>query len=188
MSKPWTLIPVVVLISSLPLEAQDKPAAPAPEVVSLKVQLVVSRFQGEKKVSSVPYTLSATAGDSRYELARLRIGTQVPIPSAGPAPPVDGKPTPPGSAFSYRDVGTNIDCMTRSVGDRQFQVQLTVEQTSVVMEGKPKDGAPNAPMFRSFRVVNSAVLKDGETTQFTTATDSVSGEIVRIDVTLNVVR
>ena len=32
------------------------------------------------------------------------------------------------------------------------------------------------------------VLKDGETGQFTTATDKVSGETVKVDVTLTVVK
>jgi hypothetical protein len=44
------------------------------------------------------------------------------------------------------------------------------------------------PVFRSFRSTNTLVLRDGQTRQFTAATDRVSGEVVRIDVTLNVVK
>jgi hypothetical protein len=47
-------------------------------------------------------------------------------------------------------------------------------------------GAGGSPSFRSFRAINSMVLKDGQTAQFTTATDKVTGETVRIDVTLTV--
>jgi hypothetical protein len=40
------------------------------------VQIVISRFQGERKISSLPYTLSvnANAGTNR---ASLRMGAQV---------------------------------------------------------------------------------------------------------------
>ena len=59
--------------------AQDKPAAPAKEakspVVPLKVQVVISRYQGEKKVSSMPYNLSMNAGNR----ANLRMGAKIPV-------------------------------------------------------------------------------------------------------------
>jgi hypothetical protein len=48
--------------------------------------------------------------------------------------------------------------------------------------------APGNPSFRSFRASDSLVLKDGQTAQFTTAVDKVSGEIVKVDVTLTVVK
>ena len=37
-------------------------------------------------------------------------------------------------------------------------------------------------------LVASAMLKDGQSTQFSAATDKVSGEVVTIDVTLTVVK
>jgi hypothetical protein len=37
-------------------------------------------------------------------------------------------------------------------------------------------------------VGDSTLLKDGGTSQFTSAVDKVSGEIVKVDVTLNVVK
>ena len=188
MSEPLKMMTLIgLLASSTVLGAQDKVTAPVRDaVVSLKVQLVIARYQGEKKISSVPYTMSVTAGDSRNELTRLRIGAQVPIPTV--ATPVEGKPTPPSGAVTYRDVGTNIDCITRALGDGQFQLQITVDQSSVIMDPQPKQSASTAPVFRSFRLTNSAVLRDGQTTQFTTATDAVSGEVVRVDVTVNVVK
>lgn len=179
----------LLTVSSISLAgAQDKPAAPARAVVPLKVQLVIARYQGEKRLSSVPYALSVTASEGRTELARLRIGTQVPIPAPPPAPPADGKPAPPSASFTYRDIGTNIDCNAQTVGDGQFQLQITVEQASVFKEDQPAPGALNAPVFRSFRLTNTVVLKDGQTTQFATATDALNGEVVRVDVTVNVAK
>jgi hypothetical protein len=45
-----------------------------------------------------------------------------------------------------------------------------------------------APWFQSFRTNQTMILKDGQTTQYTTAADNVSGEVVKIDMTLTVVK
>ena len=46
--------------------------------VPLKVQLVVSRYSGEKKIGSVPYILSVVANDN--DKTSLRMGVDVPVP------------------------------------------------------------------------------------------------------------
>src|SRR5262245_52595516 len=51
------------------------PAPPPPPPVQLKVTVVISRFQGEKKVSNLPYTFMIPTGDRQS----LRMGAQVPI-------------------------------------------------------------------------------------------------------------
>ena len=188
----------LLMLASAAATAQDKPAlppkpAPPPteKPTPLKVQVLIARFQGEKKIASAPYTLAVTAVNLNRELARLRIGTEVPISTPPSGPSADGKtPTPAG--IQYRPVGTNIDCFVRRVDDTSFEVQLTIEQSSVVDDDRQALQGPravaNAPAFRSFRFTNSAVLRDGQTTQFTNAADALSGEVVRIDVTLNVVK
>jgi hypothetical protein len=42
--------------------------------------------------------------------------------------------------------------------------------------------------FRSFTMTNSMLMRDGQTVQFATATDKVTGETIRVDVTLSVVK
>ena len=176
--------------------AQDKPAPaaakPAPSaVIPLKVQVVVSRFQGEKKISSLPYMLSVTAGNK----ATLRMGAQVPvmmITAPSPVKGADGNAIAPVGPVQYRDVGTNIDCIVmRPTDDGRFQVELTFDDSSVYGEGlAPGTNTPPAgnPSFRSFRASDSLMLKDGQTAQFTTATDKVSGDVIKVDVTLTVVK
>src|SRR4051812_34876052 len=97
--------------------AQDPKTVPdrsnAIAMVPLKVQLVISRYQGEKRISSVPYMLSVNATDAtnRFdEPSRLRMGVQITIP-ASPVATQDGKPSTAvqPNAVQYRDVGTNID-------------------------------------------------------------------------------
>jgi hypothetical protein len=103
------------------------------------------------------------------------------------------KDVPQVGPIQYRDVGTNIDCgVSPMQDDGRYHVVITIDDTSVYGDA-PVNAAANAPppgnpSFRSFRAQDSMTLKDGQTAQFTTATDKVSGEIVKVDVTLTVVK
>lgn len=162
--------------------------APTPATTTpLKVQIVISRYQGDRKISSLPYTLSVNAGIGRNS-ASIRMGASVPVMIMA-APTAGGEKLPTAGPIQYRDVGTNIDCEAQLLEDGRFRLQITVDDSSVYPEERPKDVAPSgSPSFRSFRAIDSTVLKDGGTSQFTTATDKLTGETVRIDVTLTVVK
>jgi hypothetical protein len=162
------------------------------------VQIVFSKYQGEKKVASLPYTLTCNAGDRQPGV--LRMGIEVPV-LVGPA-----KETMP-AAFQYKNVGTSIDCRAGNPEDGRYRLELNVEQSSiyspadekVTPTGKDKDGGKaswgvtdtplgGAPLFRSFRASFVPLLRDGQTVQYTAATDPVSGEVVKIDVTVTVLK
>jgi hypothetical protein len=172
------------------VRTQEKPA-PAPvvtmptvrhvlePVTPLKVQVVVARYQGEKKLSSMPYTLTMNAGGK----SNIRMGATIPVATA-PMPTVV-KEAPVGGSFQYKDVGTNIDCSSFEVEGGRYAIALTIDDSSVY----PDDQAGTAkgiPSFRQFRASNTMVLKNGETGQFTSATDKVTGETLRVEVTLTV--
>ena len=44
------------------------------------------------------------------------------------------------------------------------------------------------PAFRSFKSNFTVVLRDAQTTQYASAVDPVSGEVMKIDITLNVIK
>jgi hypothetical protein len=70
-----------------------------------------------------------------------------------------------------------------------FRVEVTLEESSVYMGDKSLTLAPlTAPAFRTFKLTNNVVLKDGQTTQVTSAADPLTGDVVRVDLTLNVVK
>ena len=167
-------------------------ASPGP-LTPLKVQIVISRYQGEKKVSTLPYIVSVNANDGTTDPmgqymphggpARLRVGAEVPVMNIA-FPPGTTKPTGP---VQYRHVGTSIDCTAHSIDDGRFRLTISIEDTSVYSEGQTAEGLSkleNIPSFRSFQSSNTVILKVGQTTQFTAATDRISGEVTRIDVTL----
>lgn len=162
--------------SEKPATASRPSEAPRP-VVPLKVQIVLSRFKGEKKIASLPYMLSLLSNDR----TNLRMGIDVPV-STGQMP-----------GASYRSVGTNIDCIAGVAPGDAFKLNITVEDSSIHLD-KNTAGAADAgvaqsmPAFRTFKSNLTLALRDGQSGQYTSAVDPISGETLKIDVTLNVVK
>jgi hypothetical protein len=204
------LMAVVALIAAaaaLPLAAQDKPPVPAPQPdkpaatprripppISLKVTVVLSRYQGEKRLSSMPYSMGVTAsGYGPAPKTTLRMGVDVPVATTVFTGGEKTSQTPV-SSYQYRNVGTNIDCNASfdEANSGVFQLTLTISDSSIGLDSSKKaDGAgviPNIPSFRNFNSSFTALLRDGQTTQYTSATDPVTGELMKIDVTLNVMK
>jgi hypothetical protein len=173
------------------------PPKPSSMEIPLRVEVTVSTYQGDKRITSAPYTLSVTAVPTSrpMKLSQLRMGTKVPLPATKP-PSIDGKPTTEipgflsgGGAVQYHEIGTNIDCGAHVVEDGRYELQIMVEDNSIPREEAARAAkSQEPPMIRAFRLSNRVVLRDGQTTQFTAATDRVSGETVRIDVALSVAK
>ncbi len=165
-----------------------------PAKVQAKLTLVFSRFQGEKKLSSVPYVVPFTANDIPTS---IRMGTRIPIVStvfSVGAPGAGSAATIPQSSYNYQNVGTEIDCNATTMEDGTFLVNLTVTDSSVYYPDKSESAAAaasattGAPAFRNFSAKFTALLHDGQTTQYVAATDPVSGQVVKIDATLNLLK
>ena len=175
-------IPGVQTTSATPVQTTQRTTGTQ---VPLRVELVVSRHQGEKKLSSTPYTLAVVANDDKTS---LRMGVDVPVVQTV----FKGGEGSPQSSYNYRSVGTNIDCTARTIEGGLFKLDLAVSDTAVFVP--EKEGAANpsrlagVPAFRSFTSTFNLMLKDGQTGQHTSATDPVSGEVLRIDVTVNVLK
>jgi len=168
--------------------------------VPLKVRVVLSRYQGDKKISSLPFELTVRTDGST---SNIRMNAQVPVlqnvftPPAKPSPaPAGGAepPSPPTSLrnFNYKDIGTNIDCRANNLDAGRFAVSVTIEDSSVYPPEKrsPTAGAARGdeelPSFRTFRSLNSMVLKDGQSTEFNVATDKMTGEVIKAEVNIAV--
>lgn len=180
------IVASTVLLGGMLVTAQEKPPAPPrPNLTPLKVQVVLSRFNGDRKVSSMPYTLAVNARPGRDNPVSMRMGVQMPIPTTTK----DSSGGKDIVSYQYRNVGTNIDCWASPTEDGRFNLNLSIEQSSPYSDDAQKRAAViDQPIFRSFNSSFFVVLKDGETSQYATATDPVSGEVLKIDVTLNVVK
>ena len=156
------------------------------ELIPVDVEVVISRYQNDKRISSLPYSLAVNAGEETAP-TKLRMGANVPVPSST-FTPVGAAPNPLAS-FSYRDVGTNIDCVAKPLGDGRFSVYVSVGERSIVQPPANCNSTTScAPVIRNFEAENTLVLRDGQTRQFTAAADRVTGEVVKVDVTLKVAK
>lgn len=190
----------LVLVSALcacaaPARAQTPPPPPSPaklvsdgiRVVPVRVHVLVARYEGDKRVSSMPYTMLVNA--SPRGVGQIRIGAEVPVTTGGAPASADGKQAPV-PAVSYEHIGTHIDCRVTPTDDGRYLVELTVSEKSVYPDGEgPRVARPHGnPPFRSFRANNAMVLRDGQTAEFATVGDRLTGEIIRIEGTLHLVK
>jgi hypothetical protein len=160
--------------------------AKANEIIPIDIEGVVSRYQGDKKTSSLPYFLAVNAAE-RQEKTSLRMGASVPVPTTVFTPAGDGKPNPV-TSYSYQDISTNIDCSARPLADGRFAVTIQVGEKSIVESSGTPGAVAGAPVIRNFSSSNNLVLRDGQTRQFTAAADRVTGEVVKVDVTLKIAK
>src|SRR5687768_12186741 len=200
---PIVIVAMAVSAASVlaqePPPATPSPAAPqrvaARQTVPLEIQVVIAKYQGEKRISSIPYVLAVnavTGGNlSNVERAQLTIGSEVPVPSSSFVPSGDGKTAQqPLRSFSYRNVGTVISAGAVPGDEGRFELDISIDESSVGTSVSNSQGQPTTemPVFKSFKTRNRILLRNGQTRQFTAATDRVSGETVRIEVTLTVVK
>jgi hypothetical protein len=154
-------------------------------VTSLKVQMLVTKTLGDKKVSRLSYSFPCNTADPKLSLS---LGVEVPVP-VRKADKVE---------FQYRNVGANIECEASALSDGRFNLRFAFEHSSLYSVGA-KAGTPlpeqtlesrvdNPTIFRTARSLFNAVLRDGQTTQAVAGTDPLTGEIVTVDVTLAVVK
>ena len=191
---------VCALGSAASVSAQQATPGVRPQNVPLELQVVVSRYQGDKRISSLPYVLSLKTAPPGAGVVRsgppfgasLRLGSRVPIRTQIVTPASEGKPATTSYSVTYESVGMNIDCGATALEDGRFEVTLTINESSVVTDAQDLKATPGTdnshPIFRSYQSTNTLFVKDGQTTQFTAATDRVSGEVVRVEVKLTVVK
>lgn len=164
----------------------DPKVADAKIIMPLKVTVVFNEYDGEKKLSSLPYTLFVKTDENSHFVGRVRMGVRVPIW-------IGGKD----SAIQYQDIGSNLDCFAQAAEDGKYFLDLTLERSSIYPSSGGKeeypaaskpDDQPHTPLVRTFRANLILMLHDGQTTQNTIASDPLNGHIVKVDVTLNVVK
>ncbi|HEU0107622.1 MAG TPA: hypothetical protein VFT38_15695 [Vicinamibacteria bacterium] len=197
MTRTAAALVVLCLSPALPLVAQETPpaegtpakATPLAEtsrvrrdrLVPLRVLITIARLEGEKRISSLPFTMLVNAGQGGR--TSLRMGIEVPV--RGGQVDKDGK----FMSYNYRNVGTNIDCHAEALDDARFNLDIRAEQSSVgTTADKLTAVAADLPFFRTFNTSFNALLRDGQTATHVAATDPVSGESLRIEVGVTVVR
>jgi hypothetical protein len=180
----YLLLLGVLCLPIAQMGAQEKPKTeervkvPTP----IKVQVVYTEYDGDKKISSMPYSFTVISDErvgGRYTTS-LRTGMRVPIETDGK----DQKTT-------YLDIGSNIDCGIETGDDGRFRVYLTFERSALYPnksgEGEKLVTNPGGnPLVRTFRGSQNLILRDGQSSENLLSTDPLNGHSLRVSVTINV--
>jgi hypothetical protein len=150
--------------------------------VPLKLDVVFTRFLGEKKVGRLPFTMLLNSDNSFTE---LKMGLMVPLRYE--------KENMHGNVV-FKDVVTSVNCRARPLSGERFALACGFNQDSVYSQNG-QDPAADAkaraaltpPVVRRFGSQTTLVLQDGQTVQHS-ATDPLTGEVLEVDVTLTVTR
>ena len=169
---------------SKPEEKAPTSAHPTP----LKVQIVFTEFDGDKKVKSMPYTTVFTADPGRgQDFAKLRIGSRVPL--------YTGKE----GGLQYIDVGTNLDCRADRFEDGKFGLRLSLERSWVqgdvlvpvdrsIAQPGGTSGEFKEPVIGQYKTDVYVMVRDGQTVESTVATDPLTGRVLKIELTLTLLK
>ena len=142
------IITLLAAVWTSPVATQGAAQDPARSVlVPLKVRVIVSRYQGEKRLST----------DNGRAL--LRMGIEVPVPSVRAAEPKQGTSRPSRQQVStiepWAPISTLRQTSPRVASNR---LDLMLEDSAVVVEktdGSPPTAIAGAPIFRAFRSQNT---------------------------------
>jgi hypothetical protein len=184
--KKWSYLLLLgaLCLQALPLGAQEKSKTeermkvPTP----VKVLIVFTEHDGEKKISSMPYSFTVIADEKaggNYSTS-VRTGVRVPIELESK----DQKTT-------YLDIGSNIDCGIRTEDEGRFHLYLIFDRSALYpnksAEGERLVANPSGqPLIRQFRTSENLILKDGQTSENLLSTDPLNGHTLRVSVTINV--
>ncbi len=168
----WTLVGILALSILLPNLGFGQGADV--NSTALRVELVFANYDGDKLTSRLPYAMLVNATDGPQQPAHLRMGIEIPITSEG--------------KVHYRNVGTNISCQAERKDNGHYFLRIQIERSSLLVQSglTPSNGDQDSPPFRTLSSEHSAVLKDGQTLELVAATDPVSGETSRVEVSVKV--
>jgi hypothetical protein len=161
-----------------------------PPMIPVRVDVTLSRYQGEKKISSMPFVLAVAANGQRMQVRdgiNLYLGATTET-KTGP----NGGPTTSTTSGNYTPIGTQIDCGVGSVDDGRFLVTVSVNDSEIYEDAQhPAASASVGPAnlaVRSFFLSNALPMRDGQTIDFSSAVDKITGEVYKVSVTLTVVK
>lgn len=172
-------------------KSEDRPKAEA-QTTPVKVTVVFSDYDGDKKTKSLPYTIYINAHNGEDprggSMTKLRVGSRVPVYTGGNS-----------GNMTYLDVGTNIDAHAAHTQEGYFVMALRLERswaegyTLVPVQRPPEQMDPHAgsfqePIIRSFQSELDLKLREGQAVETTMATDPISSKVIKVEISLSVVK
>jgi hypothetical protein len=151
----------------------DQATPEMPPGTPVEIKVLVSEFDGAKKVSTLPYSVRtiawANATQYSHPTDSMRFDVNVKLP--------DG---------SHSGVNMDIDYGAYDRGGDEFQIPITVSRASV--EPITSSSTSDRPLTPFFRASSTVVLRNGQTAEAVAAVDPVTGHVLKVDVTLTVLK
>jgi hypothetical protein len=187
-----SLITLILVVPGMRAQEKEKSADAAKSaaaekpITPLRVQVVFTEFDGDKKIGSLPYCFLVNA-DDRGAPAAVRMTFHVPVETSSNA----GE-----KHVGQYPLTINLDGRAEKTDDGRFVLRLNLEKNSIYLTGanqKPSSLGGNEvstkdPIQQDFRTQVNLLIRDGQTIQSTVATDPVTGHVLKVDVTVNVVK
>lgn len=189
----------VMALSAVVPHARAQQAAPSTVVatpsVQLKIDVVISRSQGTRKISSLPYSLIVPAvpvGDMpksglvypQGQSTQLRVGVDA-YTGRTYGSSTDGKTS---LNPEYQYIGTSIDCRA-DVRGGAYGVYINLSDSAILTPAPGDSGLSSVQAgIRRFSASNLLLIKDGQTAQLSSGTDPISGDTIRVDVTATAIK
>lgn len=175
----------LLLVPGVVRAQQQTSLAQAPAMTHLRVDLVLAEYSGEKKISSLPYTINVGVGEANHsrQWQSLRMGVRVPVATNGE-----------GTQFNYESVGTNIDCSASAEADGRYRIEVKIDRSSLYSPDEGAGGGDQVhvngthPILRSFNSGFDLGLRDGEIAEGISATDPFNGHVLKVSVTIHAVK
>jgi Flp pilus assembly secretin CpaC len=177
MRKGIVVLASVAMAAALGARAQEsalaKPqesAKPPGKRLRLQVQEIRQRGNAPATSRTSALLMHADAG-----LASLFVGTQVAITQ------IERE----SSTTTFKNAGVTVRVRTHSLPDGRYRLQLEYEDSpkrGIAMERVP--GTAANPVLQVVKTRSGVTLGEGESVPFATAVDPVTGETVRVELTL----
>ena len=170
-------------------KAEDKPSAAIP-TTPVKLLVLFTEFEGEKKVKSLPYTLyinAQNADELKPGWTRTRIGSRVPIYVGN-------------NQMQYIDIGTNIDARASYTSEGRLLLSSFLERSWIegdvpISIGQPAGQAGDShigqfrePIFRTHKWELDLKLREGQNVESTMATDPLSGRVLKVEMSFTLAK
>jgi hypothetical protein len=176
-NRSWIAAPLLAAL--LPLQAQDRTAPPAGAVYKVEFNI------GDGKDA-------ASRSDRRYTMlidesgrGVFRVGNRVPVASGSFQPGVGGAGVSPlvNTQYTYLDVGVNIECRVRDVGNR-IGLRGSVDLSTVVQPTPREASVQPNPTVGQTKVEIEATLELGKPTVVASVDDPVNMRQLAIQATV----
>src|SRR5215469_3020438 len=169
--KIWTLLVFLLMTAAIALPQDQAESSNEQPSTHLRIDFLLTEYNGQQKISSLPYTISMESGpENGPPIGGIRMGVKVPIAEGVVS---QGQPT----QFTYTNVGTDIDCRAKDRGDGSYDLALTINRSSVYAaaadatqtEAQTLRAVSTHPVIQNFSTNFPLRIRDGETEDGTSA-------------------